>query len=354
MDSFCMGCHDANGASAVAVNNTNPADGMLTSPTGVTRTGTTVTANLRPFNVLDNLKNGNEPATSIVDSSVANSLPNWRTTVSGTTNGKIINVKGDGGSLVGFNSGNQPGTGWASHHNLNQFTKRYTTNPTSGANYLGAIWKAYTTKDGVLLSSTAANAGWAAGLHCSDCHLNEANAHGARKAVFMLTDSTGGDTLPVSSGTASSTDVCAKCHNPFASARYTHTADNSHIVSQRGGSVTLGATTTSTASLMCLECHAGGMAGAIHGMNGTYKPYKSGTWTSKQYRFQGNGATWRWYSPNASATGSDASWETSGGSFGCYTQSSTTPVDAFGSACTQHGVGTGSNFNGTGSRALSY
>ncbi|HEX9306950.1 MAG TPA: CxxxxCH/CxxCH domain-containing protein, partial [Anaeromyxobacter sp.] len=341
MDSFCMGCHDSNGASAVAVNKNNPANGMLYSGT----TPPTLAQALKPFNVNDNLRNGNEPTTSIIDSSAANSIPTWRT----TTNGKIINVKGDGGSLVGFNSGNAVGTGWASHHNLNQFTRRYTTNLTGWT----AIWKAYTTKEGVVLNSTAANAGWAAGLHCSDCHLNESNAHGARNAFYMLSDSTGGDVLPASSGTASSTDVCAKCHNPFSSTRYTHGADNSHIVSQKNGSVTLGAASNAAAYLMCLECHAGGAPGAIHGMNGTYKPFNSSTWTSKQYRFQGGGGTWRWYSPNASATGSDATWATSGGSFGCYTQSSG-QVDAFGGGCTQHGSGTSSTFNGTGSRPLSY
>ncbi|HZZ83460.1 MAG TPA: type IV pilin protein [Anaeromyxobacteraceae bacterium] len=346
MDSFCMGCHDSNGASAVAVNKNNPPDGMLYSGTMLP----TSAQALKPFNVNDTLQNVKESPT--VFSPFTGTIPAWR-----ATNGKITNVKGDGGSLIGFNSGNAVGTNWASHHNLNQFAKRYATNPTSGNSTLpSTIWQAYTTKEGVLLNSGAANAGWAAGLHCSDCHLNETNAHGSRNGWYMLSDKSGNDALPTNSGMSSSTDICAKCHNPFNSTRYSHSADASHIQGAPGyGIAQLGQPNASAQYLACLGCHAGGTPGAIHGMNGTYKPDLSTSWTSKQYRFHGGGGTWRWYSPTGSATGSDASWETSGGSFGCYTLNGTgITADTWG-GCTHHAVpGTQTSSFGTGSRKLSY
>ncbi len=355
MDSFCMGCHDSDGASQVAVGNGNPPTGMICSnvstpcaqnvlPSTVTRTNYTAMANLRPFNQNDTLQNANEPTTTLWTGQTP--IPTWR-----ASNNRLINVKGDGGSLVGFNSGNKVGTNWASHHNLNQFTKRYSTNNTGVGT---GIWRSYTTKDSVQLSST----GWTTGLHCSDCHLNETNAHGSRSGWYMLSDSTGADGAGSNSGstTTSNTDICNKCHNPWNSLRYKHNRETRMLQGgYKANALGVSAVGATTEHLVCMGCHGGNVPGAIHGVNGTYKPW-NGTVVSKQYRFHGVGGTWRWYSPYGT-TGSgytgDSNWETSLSAVNCYTLGG---ADTWG-GCTQHGSGTSetnTTYFGTGSRPLNY
>jgi hypothetical protein len=83
-----------------------------------------------------------------------------------------------------------------------------------------------------------------------------------------------------------------------------------------------------------------------------------GTNTSRTYRFQGGGGTWRWYSPisanPANATEAETMWEGNTSNYGCYTLGTgTAPADAYG-GCTQHGLG-GKAGNATNfSRPLQY
>jgi predicted CxxxxCH...CXXCH cytochrome family protein len=325
MDSFCMGCHDANGASNVAVNASNT--GLDTSTTGA------AARRLTPFNTADNLQPSRE---------------SWAAMKSSRT--RVIDVKGQ------FNSTNQAGKAWASHHNLNQFTKRYSTNNTT--HLPNTAWTNYTTKEGKVLNSGAADSGVVAGFHCSDCHLNEVNAHGSRNTWYMLSNASGADAAFTNSGYPTSTDICMKCHNPqaYGEAGTSSTTaprtdahdgdcgrvDGDQVFSNRGASIGYGPATPH--NIACLLCHGGLEPGMIHGTNSTYEPWDptpDGTGVSKRFRFMGTGGSMRWYSPNGAAfpdNTSDALWEAST-QYGCYTLSS---ADTYG-ACTQHSGGRNGN-----------
>jgi hypothetical protein len=325
MDSFCMGCHDANGASNVAVNASNT--GLDTSTTGA------AARRLTPFNTADNLQPSRE---------------SWAAMKSSRT--RVIDVKGQ------FNSTNQAGKAWASHHNLNQFTKRYSTNNTT--HLPNTAWTNYTTKEGKVLNSGAADSGVVAGFHCSDCHLNEVNAHGSRNTWYMLSNASGADAAFTNSGYPTSTDICMKCHNPqaYGEAGTSSTTaprtdahdgdcgrvDGDQVFSNRGASIGYGPATPH--NIACLLCHGGLEPGMIHGTNSTYEPWDptpDGTGVSKRFRFMGTGGSMRWYSPNGAAfpdNTSDALWEAST-QYGCYTLGS---ADTYG-ACTQHSGGRNGN-----------
>ncbi len=342
MDLFCMNCHDSNGASTVTVNATS--DGLCCA----TCSCTTLTRAMMPFNPAANVKNAWEPTATLVTGQI--SLPTWRmnagTGFPTAQNNRVLNVKGDAG-VYGFNGQNYPtGTGWASHHNLKAFPKRYSASNTAAwpaANWtLNAI-----TREGANLQSV----GEGAVLHCSDCHLNEANAHGSKATWYMLANSTGNDIAFTNSASTTSTDVCAKCH---AAAVYNgaSTATTGPRVPHNSCGKWIGTTNTATvigadtaaANLSCLACHGGGTPGAIHGVNKTYTPRGAGTATSKTYRFLGSdGAAWHGngadgrsgegYNPASTVTTgwTEAEWTRSSGTGMCYTAAAT----AF-TACAAH------------------
>jgi len=319
MDSFCMGCHDANGASNVAVNAAN--SGLDTSTTGA------AARRLTPFNTADTIRNSKE----------SGAIATSRT--------RVIDVKSQ------FNSTNQVGKAWASHHNLNQFTKRYTQRRTDY--WPDPAWTTYTTKEGQNIQV----AGETAGLHCSDCHLNEVNAHGTRNTWYMLSDINGTDTAFNNVGYTTSTDICSKCH-----ARTTYGMGNTDTTNSRTdahngagarcnnigwdnvpGFAYLGYDSVGQDNhLSCLGCHGGLAPGMIHGTNDTYEPWDTtpdGTGVSKRFRFMGTGGSMRWYSPNGAAfttntPTSDTNWEGTS-TFGCYTISA---ADTYGT-CTNHNTG---------------
>lgn len=291
MDTFCMNCHDANGASQINVNGTN--NGLNLNNTRA----------LTPFNTNDTLRgNTTDVAT----------LGTFRS----TTYGRVLNVKDQ------FNSGNAAGRNWASHHNLNQFTKRYITKNTT--NWPTARLTAYVTREGKSMNGTANGDGETAGLHCSDCHLNETNAHGAVNSRYMLdngaVDQT--DTDVAWTGGDGGTHVCYKCHDittygaggSGTAQTFNHSDDAGNTFGQIG----------SPMGIVCFNCHGGyssglqGGLGAIHGTNESYTPGGSGT-TSKRYRFM-SGSIMRFYRPDAVGTTniSDANWEDATGG-GCYT-----------------------------------
>jgi hypothetical protein len=301
----------------VAVNATNT--GLDTSTTGA------ASRRLKPFNTSDTLQNAKEIA----------ALDTWR-----ATNNRVIDVKSQ------FNSTNQTGKAWASHHNLNQFTKRYATR--SPSFWPNPAWTTYTTKEGQNIQT----AGETAGLHCSDCHLNEANAHGSRNTWYMLSDMNGSDTAFNRVGYSDSTDICVKCHARTTYGMGNTDGTNSRTDAHNGagarcdnigwdneaGFAYLGYDETGQDNhLSCLGCHGGLEPGMIHGTNATYEPWDptpDGTGVSKRYRFMGTGGSMRWYSPTGAAFTADADWEGSS-TFGCYTISS---ADTWGS-CTNHGTG---------------
>jgi len=372
MDTFCMNCHDLNGASAIAVNNTNPASGLiLGTPTTTTVRAVVgannanpkgITVNLRPFNTSDNLRNGRDTAWTAQG---AETMGTRRT----STYGRVLNVKDQ------FNSTNVAGSNWASHHNLNQYAKRYSTKVLAAA-----VWTTYVTKEGQAMNSaTVGVGGEVAGLHCSDCHLNETNAHGSRNAWYMnqsnnlgvFTPGNEPDITPTTTGQATSTSerMCFRCHNAnvyganstaATNARYSHnTRCASGSVGASAGTQVFGAT--------CYACHGGysintdgtvtgkGGLGAIHGTNENYNPGNGAT-ASKRYRFM-SGGTMRFYNPNGTtAYSGTANWGVPGGTaVGCYTVSSSNG-DVFGGGCSSHASGVTLNKNNTAppARALDY
>jgi hypothetical protein len=214
------------------------------------------------------------------------------------------------------------------------------------------------TKEGVTMNS--ATGGTLAGLHCSDCHLNEANAHGSRSSWYMLSNSTGADASFNNAGLTTATDICSKCHAPTVygktagtqSRTAAHDGDCARIDSAGGEYSNSGAilgrnTAGAKGEISCLLCHGGLAPGMIHGTNGSYNPWNT-TPASRQFRFMGTGGSMRFYSPVGAAITGDASWEGTG-TYGCYTIAA---ADTFG-GCIQHDAGrAGSTQNYT--RPLQY
>jgi len=338
MDSFCMGCHDSDTSSATT--NRGGAWGVTVngSDSGLT-TGSGVARRLTPFNTNDTLQNAREPSST--NPTTSPTIRAWR-----VTNDAVNDVRGQ------FNYTNADGKAWASHHNLNQFTKRYTSRDTTA--WRDPAWTTHTTKEGQNIRT----AGETAGLHCSDCHLNEANAHGTRNTWYMMSNRDGNDTLFTNVGRNTSTGLCSKCHSATvygvgntdttSSRVNSHNADGDRCDKTEAGDehgfATLGwdGTQNGNDQLSCLGCHAGLRPGWIHGMNSSYQPEDGSFGTTQRYRFMGAGGSMRWYTPNLDSTITDADWEVAGEP-GCYTINNR---DTWGT-CTQHD---GGNDDGNGRR----
>jgi predicted CxxxxCH...CXXCH cytochrome family protein len=318
LDSFCMGCHDSNGSSQIAVNAAS--NGLVLGTAAVTAVvrGAT-TAAFRPFNTSDTLGNNNDTLSAL------------RT--------KILNVKDQ------FNSTNATGSNWASHHNLKQFTTRYSTRNTTALP--NSVFNAVALTETANLQTT----GESTGLHCSDCHLNELNAHGSRSTWYMLQDKNGADTAWTNSMTG--TMVCFRCHS---NADYGGAGTGSRFTHSGGDVSNFGGTGENFMNIVCLNCHGGYTEstgtgfGAIHGNNDTYTGGGGGT--SKRYRFM-SGAAGRYFQPANPYNSATIDWTTTT-EYGCYTLSA---ADSWG-GCTKHaGSGTDANAKGNNvrrTRALTY
>uniref|UniRef100_C6E630 Fibronectin type III domain protein n=1 Tax=Geobacter sp. (strain M21) TaxID=443144 RepID=C6E630_GEOSM len=274
MDRFCINCHDADGANTITVS---------TAGTGIT-TGTALARRLTPFNPLDG--------------------------------GSPLNVKSQ------FNSGNAVGSNYASHHNLNIYTKRYTAAYASTYASRGG-WTG-TSKDGAAMT-------WDTGLHCSDCHLNESNAHGARNAARMLQNKNGADAAATNASDGTGSFVCYRCH---LSTVYNNTnvtvTGKARIAHDSLDNVPWAVGSYNDHGIICLNCHMGGgvnSVGGIHGNNRSVTTLNQGT--TKSYRFI--------YGGQLGLNISEANWSTTT-TPSCYTASST-----WGGACNKHdgSVGTG-------------
>jgi hypothetical protein len=325
-----MGCHDSDGASTIAVNNSDPADGVLIGDTTTVRqvsgannwNDNSTTVNLRPFNRYDNLRNTRDTTGS------GGGNPNLGTFRT-RTYGRVLNVKEQFNYLN--RSGGTGASGWASHHNLNQFTKRYTTA------WLNAnVWTSYTTNDGSSLDETV-------GLHCSDCHLNEVNAHGSANSWYMLCGSNTAscdDVTPFTVGDAveGSEVMCYRCHNQdtYAANASPNKANSRHGHPDDCFGDRVDVADEYVFGIQCTACHGGysssasGGLGSIHGTNETYFPLEGAT-SSKYYRFM-SGATMRFYSPMESSYSDESDW-VNGDPASCYTIGSS---DTWGGGCTEH------------------
>jgi len=282
MDTFCMRCHDSDTSSATA--SRGGAYGISVASGNAALDLTAGGARrLTPFNTLDG--------------------------------GSALDVRGQ------FNYQNLVGSAWASHHNLNQFSnKRYTATYATTYSTRGG-WTANTTKDGATL-------GWATGLHCSDCHLNEANAHGSRSTPRMLMTSAGTDaTYTYDASSSTSTLVCFRCHLNTVYAGNATDTTKARLQHQSLDPKPMGTgySADTRAVATCLNCHGGQTVGSIHGNNRSITPM--GGTATKAYRFM-------YGSELGYGSMSDANWANTTQP-SCYTSSGT-----WGGSCSSHNGGT--------------
>jgi hypothetical protein len=317
VDTFCLTCHDSDGAAGIAVTGPHTAPAFAIPPSA--------SEALSPFNDTDNFRNGRDGL---------------------ATRTRVVDVKsqffaGTGGSGTGYN-------GNPSQHAV--LGARYST---TNANWLATNWTSHALRNGTAINSARERAR----LHCSDCHLSELNAHGAQNAWHMLMDGQvnvyNSDTPMggLSIETNADINICYKCHNRdvykgksvTAGSRFTHSRDSNPFSSAYGFG--------GDAALLgppCLNCHAGDGYGRIHGRGSptdgdalTYNPQNvawppTGT-TYTKYRFM-PGAWLRW---QPGSTGTDADWATvSTGT--CYFSDTASAW----SECTKHQGRNGSPGNG--------
>lgn len=346
MDRFCLTCHDSDtsanpptlhdigtsftGLLLQKVANAGGAASIKATSTGL-RVGTVAvgTFRMRPFNELDTGMNVHETSTTVRTE---------RSNRFNTSNLGPIDVRGQ------FNYTGAVGSAWASHHNLNIFQKRYTTRST--AIFPTTLWTTYVTKEGSAINGTGTGSGETAGLHCSDCHLNEVNAHGTTARYMLANGFT--DVDAAWSGVASTVDPgnpCYRCHRPYVYnqastgiGRFDHARDSNRTLT----------TITSPFGIICFNCHGGFSAnpynrsfGAIHGTNESYTPGVTVITTTagqtKRYRFM-SGSVMRAYKPGV-GTGTfvePTSWTDTSSDVGCYTVGAN---DTWSSGCTSHGSG---------------
>jgi hypothetical protein len=362
MDTFCMTCHDSDGANTISVNNTNDGLYLGTTETTTIRTGSTPVAQ-RPFNTDDNLQNAND---------------------SFTTRTRVIDVY------------NQYDTSNPSHHAVRGARYSSKHSDSNSGEWDTATWTDYTLKDAA--GSTMSTIKETATLHCADCHLSEQNAHGAVNAWHMLRNGVAAGTCwdpsitrerdcdpplvwtyfsfcvdpsytdrsscegasltwedpdddTVMAGTDPENDGpfslnCYKCHNAevyrgdsnlVAGSRFTHNDDTDWFSADYGG----GTNNAAYLGPACLNCHSGEGFGHIHGRgsstdsdNGTYADDSwSGSNSYTKYRFMPG--AWMYWSPRAggpTAPADDGAWNTTASGNMCYFPASQTSW----SACTSH------------------
>jgi hypothetical protein len=201
--SFCLSCHDSNGATIITGRTDPDLDAQNATPGN-------------PFN--DGLTNAHEP-----DGFDGSPAPHSR--------GTVIDVAG------------QFATANASHHAV-LGTAGYGSSAPFGSGVDNAIQGVRTDLD------------WNSMIDCEDCHYGTAttklSAHGTSNARYMLRDQDGNDTL-----TGDSDLICYRCHNPSDSvSTFPEHDKGAHI----DGALTL-------FDIACLNCHGGGTWGGIHGVD---------------------------------------------------------------------------------------
>jgi hypothetical protein len=239
MDTFCLNCHDTDGARNISVK---------TGATGIDLTsGTTATANaLKPFN--DALRSGGATGSFHL---------------SGYYLTRVLDVK------TQFSTSNP------AHHAV--LGKAYNT---VNANWPSTAWVSRTLKNGTQMTTVRESAQ----LHCADCHTVDQNAHGASTAAMLIASTVDG--------------TCWSCHSNnvynFGAANETQSRFDH---STNDGQNTFTDVTTPFNSA-CLNCHGGDPEvdgyGGIHGLpgndprsgqpryrfiGGVYMAAYPGTWT---------------------------------------------------------------------------
>jgi len=297
LDSFCLNCHDSNGANAIA---------------SFKVSAETLRTNLDPYF---------DGTTNITNSYDAKSR------------GQVVNIKDmvvAGATDLKLSTDPRPPNG--------------VPDPPNGIYSRHAIrgksLSLYKSTGGI--PSANWNTGWneMAVMSCADCHTNDGanttsgNAHGSG-SDYLLKDATGGATR----GSGNTTYVCARCHAAAPYAQGSHVPNGNYYDGRTGSGGVFG--------IGCLNCHGGspgnvGTAqapttpeggtgislagfGRIHGTSSIFTNNAGGT--RMAYRFM-NGGSLRFYSPGT-GTGA-AQWQ--GASSACYTIST---ADSW-SGCTAH------------------
>ncbi|UCH79992.1 MAG: cytochrome c3 family protein, partial [Nitrospiraceae bacterium] len=241
MDTFCMGCHDSDGASGINVKATD--DGVNLSNARA----------LTPFNSTDDVSQGTGGGTA---------------NVAGYERTAVLDV------FTQFDTTNP------SHHAVRG--QAYTSH---NANWGDTAWVDRTLKDGTRLITD--NIYESAQLHCADCHTTDQNAHGGASGFMLQASSIDG--------------TCYLCHNiatyddvSSSDTRWDHSNDGGVWDTGKGSKLGLyGA----NAGSICLNCHGGNPVtdgfGGIHGLPAGSDPRSS----QQRYRFQGG--SYMSYSPSS-------------------------------------------------------
>ena len=297
LDTFCMSCHDANGAAAVIAGN-GFTDGRSAT---------------NPFN----------------DGSLTNSYDQQ--------------VRSFGAAPAALNVFDQFNTANYSHHAVRGQRYTKTTGLAFGVSLTGAG----------LLSTTVANSSGGTGmadnstLHCNDCHSTAWSAHGSANEYLLQTATAAN---PAAEHTGPTDYVCVKCHvngsyNGTTGNHVGNASDYVHSSASTGTARITGGNGGHITGIACLNCHDGAVGfGGIHGFpNTTYSAGGSGGTYNKR-RFM-PGSSLRFYDPSvANTTGTDAGWESATNDNKCYTQSSNTGSMG---GCVKHGGGTNANARNT-------
>jgi len=279
LDTFCLSCHDSDGASGIAVVGNGSA--VTTTPTSAQALG--------PFNDTDGIGTGGAAASGPVKVTGYPSQGNISTDDTLKVRSAVLDVK------------SQFATGNPSHHAV--LGQRYTS---VDSNWAQSTWVNTTLKSGDALQTTRETSR----LHCADCHTVDVNAHGSN-TPWMLTAS--------GSGSPNSSPIDATCFQCHASSvyfngtggRWDHSIEgdawswkwkgNGGRYDVEGGpswwgstasTFTDGAATGNNDLSFCMNCHGGGSAdetadtrtyGAIHGLTNNSDP-RGG---KERYRFMG-------------------------------------------------------------------
>ncbi|MDA8084237.1 MAG: CxxxxCH/CxxCH domain-containing protein [Nitrospiraceae bacterium] len=313
LDNFCLGCHDADGASQIAVNNTN--NGLLTGATASStirpyKTGglwTTPSAALTPFNTTDWATVG-----------ATNGLLGGTWQTSAGARARIVDIKsklyaGNGGSQGIGGAAPTWSTGGAYNGNPSQHAvigRRFSTIWTS---WLATAWNSN------MLKKTGVNVNVSRDtslMSCADCHILDAGngAHGGVNKYNMW-------------GSSNFQVVCNKCHssvqymqNATSGSRMPHgnQLDNSGEIT--GSYMAYGITNSQN----CFLCHAGWNAVSTVAANASYGNIHGTGWqTSASWSSVGPSRTayrffpGTWMNPNPA---SDTAWGSGNGVFTCYFQ----------------------------------
>ena len=276
MDTFCLGCHDLDGASGINVRSDSA---------GVNLDNTRA---LTPFNPTDGLGSTSSAAGSAADTS------GW---VAERT--RVLDVK----SKISDNS-------YDSWHQIVGNAVAYSSN---NAGWVAGAWVSYTLKSGAgdLVSNGNREASM---LHCADCHTVDINAHGGANP-FMLAGS-------------SIDNTCFQCHNQATTYSATATAETNSRFRHRsddGSANTLaGGKLSRIDGSQCRNCHGGNPVtdgwGGIHGLKGADP-------RSGQPRYRFTGGAYMSYEPLPN------DWTSSGSDGNCYFAGSKTQTF---STCGQH------------------